>query len=1051
MKLYLIILTVLLPAVIFSQGEGQNWYFGNEAGLNFSTNPPTAMLNGQINQWEGVSSISDPQGNLLFYTNGMTVWNANHNIMQNGTGLLGDWSSTQSAVVVPYPYFPDLYYLFTVDELGGAVRYSLIDMSLNSGLGGVTTTKNVLLFSNASEKITAVRHDNNSDIWVITHEWGTNNFRSYLVDACNGLNTTPVISSTGTVHNHQSGGVNTGSIGYLKASPQGNKVGLAIYTQAGVSATHFELFDFNSATGVLSNPLSLPSPNPTLPPGESFMRPYGVEFSPDGTFFYGGLNTTGQIYQYDLLAGNNSSIAASATLIGTGTGPNINKIGGLQLAIDGNIYVSRDAISFLGRIDNPNTFGASYVDNGVSLLGRAGRLGLPTFIQSFFLDLPDIWIGYSGDDCEGNDIYFSLNGTDLPLVTSVDWSFSNGDTYNNMPGSATVNTSFNTSGTQTVTATYYFDCYYVVLTGVFEVFPSPNVNISNAPATFCSDDPIVTLSGSPSGGTWSGPGIISNGFNPSAAGPGTHTITYSYTSSNGCSSTDDVQFTVNSIPTLGNAPTPNDADCGLSNGSLTGASINGNGGFNYSWTNNSGSVVGNNLNLTNIPAGLYTLNVSDINGCTNSFGPFSISNPGAPSAPAINVSANEGCVNEEVTFSIVNPDANIDYDWSGPNSFNSTATSFTINLNTTTAGNYCVIATEANCTSSSACEIVTLNPSPQIYLTSDSQDDSYCANEDITITADGAQSYSWTGPANFSSNQVSFTIQNPTSQNTGWYVVEGENEFGCTSQDSIEIEVNDLPMANASADGDASLTYCEGGDGLLFGSGGSSYNWVGPNNFTSSEQNPVINNFGFAFEGTYVLTVVDDNGCSAMDSVELAVSAFEDVTITAPDTALCTGETVTLSAFGATDFEWTGPNGFTSSGQQITINNLNAENTGIYIVTGTNEFGCTDTDSVAISLLNGPDCFFVPGLVTPNGDNLNDEWVITGIETFPNAEITIFNRWGNMVFNAAPYDNDWKGEVNKGVNMGDGSGKLPTGTYFYVIELNDGESEAIKGYLELQY
>lgn len=1051
MRLLTAFIASLLATFAWGQGEGQNWYFGNEAGVSFGTVPPTAMLDGQVNQWEGVASISDPQGNLLFYTEGMTVWNANHDVMQNGTGLLGHWSSTQSAVVVPYPYFPDLYYLFTVDELGGAVRYSIIDMSLDGGLGGVTTTKNVLLFNNAAEKITAVRHANNSDIWVITHEWGTNNFRTYLVDACNGLNTTPVISSVGTVHNHVSGGFNTGSIGYLKASPQGDKVGLALYTQNSINDTHFELFDFDNATGVLSNPLSLPSPNPTLPPGESFMRPYGVEFSPDGTFFYGGLNTTGQIYQYDLLAGSNAAIAASATLIGTGTGPNINKIGALQLAIDGNIYVARDMVSFLGRINNPNSFAANYTDNAVSLLGRNSRIGLPTFIQSFFLDLPDIWIGYSGDDCEGEDIFFGLNGTDLPLVTSVDWSFSNGATFNNMAGSATVNTSFNTPGTHTVTATYYFDCYFVVLSGVFEVFPNPTVTINNIDATFCSDDPTVTLSGSPSGGTWSGPGVSSNVFNPASPGAGTHTISYAYTNSQGCSASDDVNFTVNTIPTLAAAPSSTAADCGLNNGALTGTSINGNGGFTYSWTNSSGTVVGTSLDLTNVPAGQYTLLVTDANGCTNSFGPFSIANPGAPDAPTVSASANEGCLDESITIAITNPDASVTYDWSGPGSFNSSADNFTVNLSSTTAGTYCVTATESNCTSGSTCVTISLNPSPQLYLSTSSENDAICSLEDITITADGATNYSWTGPSGFTSNQANFTISSATIANSGWYVATGTNEFGCSSTDSIEVTVNELPSANASADEDASITYCEGGEGLLFGAGGGTYAWNGPNNYSSSDQNPVIPNFGFAYEGWYFLTVTDANGCQAMDSVELSVSAFEDVFVVAPDTALCTGETLTLSATGGDDYVWFGPNGFEASTETITIEDFTAENSGYYVVTGTNEFGCADTDSVFISLLNDPDCFFIPTLVTPDGDNLNDFWVITGIENFPNAEVTIFNRWGNMVFNASPYNNDWAGEVNKGVNVGDGSGTLPTGTYFYVIELNDGESKPFKGYLELQY
>eukprot|EP01035_Chromulina_nebulosa_P055523 gene55523-76076_t len=91
---------IAVPLSIQAQKENNIWYFGNNCGLDFSTTPPTALTNGKINTNEGCSSVSDAQGNLLFYTDGLTVWNKNHAVMDNGTGLKGNSSSTQSSVVV---------------------------------------------------------------------------------------------------------------------------------------------------------------------------------------------------------------------------------------------------------------------------------------------------------------------------------------------------------------------------------------------------------------------------------------------------------------------------------------------------------------------------------------------------------------------------------------------------------------------------------------------------------------------------------------------------------------------------------------------------------------------------------------------------------------------------------------------------------------------------------------------------------------------------------------------------------------------------------------
>jgi hypothetical protein len=112
MKNFLAVVFIFLSSVVFSQGETDNWYFGQNAGLNFATNPPTPLLDGELDTNEGCAVLSDSDGNLLFYTDGSTVWNRNHDIMMNGTGLLGDSSSTQSAIIIPKPEDNNIFYIF---------------------------------------------------------------------------------------------------------------------------------------------------------------------------------------------------------------------------------------------------------------------------------------------------------------------------------------------------------------------------------------------------------------------------------------------------------------------------------------------------------------------------------------------------------------------------------------------------------------------------------------------------------------------------------------------------------------------------------------------------------------------------------------------------------------------------------------------------------------------------------------------------------------------------------------------------------------------------
>ncbi|HHG84456.1 MAG TPA: hypothetical protein ENJ82_06890, partial [Bacteroidetes bacterium] len=134
------------------QKENDTWYFGGRAGVSFSGGAAFGIPGGQMMQLEGAATISDGNGNLMMYTDGQSVWDRNHNVMPNGSGLLSGPSSAMAAVIVPQPCNQSRYYLFVVnDRTSGSMNplsgltYSIVDMSQNNGLGSIVSgQKNIL-------------------------------------------------------------------------------------------------------------------------------------------------------------------------------------------------------------------------------------------------------------------------------------------------------------------------------------------------------------------------------------------------------------------------------------------------------------------------------------------------------------------------------------------------------------------------------------------------------------------------------------------------------------------------------------------------------------------------------------------------------------------------------------------------------------------------------------------------------------------------------------------------------------------------------------------
>jgi gliding motility-associated-like protein len=386
------------------------WYFGNGAGLDFSSGSPVAITNGALHAKEGCSSICDLNGNLLFYTDGDTVWNRNHNPMPNGTGL-GSWdcavgvdnSGLQGALIVPHPGNPNQYYIFTtgcIEDLGAdGYRYSLVDMTLDGGFGDVVVSqKRVLLYAPGVEGLTATQHANGRDYWIITHEQDNNVFRVFLIDP-SGINTTPIIQYVGMPMVPGYYGVS------LEISPDKSKLALTfcnLYDPLGL----LEILNFDANTGMLSHFVFLKGCS------------YWSAFSSNSQKVYYTISGN-HLFSFTLCYKDTIEIQNSYDSIVPYSWyfPNTT-FGDIQLANNGEIYIAYyygDSISY---IDNINHYSPNFYLKSVFLGGKISRDNMPNLMNFAFavdentciveneLFIPNV---FSPNGDEANDL-FSIEG-----------------------------------------------------------------------------------------------------------------------------------------------------------------------------------------------------------------------------------------------------------------------------------------------------------------------------------------------------------------------------------------------------------------------------------------------------------------------------------------------------------------------------------------------------------------------------------------------------------------------------------------------------------------
>ena len=318
---------------------------------------------------------------------------------------------------------------------------------------------------------------------------------------------------------------------------------------------------------------------------------------------------------------------------------------------------------------------------------------------------------------------------------------------------------------------------------------------------------------------------------------------------------------------------------------------------------------------------------------------------------------------------------------------------------------------------------------PQINAGSDL---SVCEGETASLTATGADTYAWD---NGVVNGQPFT---PTID--GYYTVVGSDTLGCSNTVSVFLDVlqptsstispiscntytapNNAVYTNSgqytaiipnAAGCDSTitinLTINNSNSGIDSKTACDSYTWIDGNTYTESTNSAIF-------------TLQNANGCDSVVTLNLTINKLQSLNA-GSDQTVCKGENVTLTASGAETYSW-------NNGVSDAIAFSPPLGTTTYTVTGTDGNGCTDTDEVIVT---SEYCFEIPGALSPNSDNNNDTWEISGLQNYPNAIISVFDRWGQKVFEGTSTSAPWDGKHQ--------DKDLPTADYYYVIELGNGDN-----------
>ncbi len=623
----------------FSQHKEANiWYLGFRGGLDFNSGEPVVTPYSYASSYGGFQGNAvqcDTSGVVLFYSEGVHIYNRERNIMLNGEDLAGgDPISSQRVLIVQQPDHDNIYYVFIVGRGPGSTSsysglwYNIVDMEKDGTLGEVVQ-RDVFIPAayDARNLLFSLKHKNQHDIFIITHKGTEKKYAAFMLSS-NGFNTTPVLSES------QNNNIANNSCGsYIKVSY--NKKYL-FFSDIDDFPGFIEICKFDDETGSVEYMYTEYKMNAQ---GEN-MHPSGIEFSPDSKYAYIAFNNRNHsvnIYQYDMQYVENAGQFTNSAISISMDGPGL----GLQLATDGKIY---------GSYNPPDAGATTWEYQYVSVIHKPWERGAACNFEADAIDLTDPCYGPSLVNihldylyrfewegiCSGPDNGIAFKPNFQPVPASITWNFNDPD-----------------SGADSI-STELYPVHYFTHGGEFEVSadlnypPTPNypfgrfehtsrvVTVVQSPQPDLGADTLVcegtevTLNAGSEDGmyAWSdGTTFGHNIFNLTVADTGIYWV--QVTNSNGCSTKDSIHvgwFNKAVFNETNMVITP--TSCGGSNGSIAGIQIESVMTVSTMWYDGNDNLIGNTIDIDNLSVGNYFLHVTDTNGCITVSDSYTVSDAG---------------------------------------------------------------------------------------------------------------------------------------------------------------------------------------------------------------------------------------------------------------------------------------------------------------------------------------------------------------------------------------------------------------------------------------
>ncbi len=566
-------------------------------------------------------------------------------------------------------------------------------------------------------------------------------------------------------------------------------------------------------------------------------------------------------------------------------------------------------------------------------------------------------------------------------------------------------------------------------TSVITVNPLPVLSAGTY-GPVCEDASSLTLSGTPAGGAFSGPGVTGTSFNPSVAGVGSHAITYTFTDANGCGNSATTTIVVNAVPTAAAGVYP--AICFETapitlNGAPAGGTFTGPG------------VTGNVFNPSVAGAGIHTIvySYTSTAGCSqNSSTTVEVFPRPVASFTATNSICQDG-TSTLTSTSTISSGSISNWNWNlGDGNAPSYTNGNSFAISYTAANDYTVQLTtvsDKGCVSLPATQTVSVHPLPVVNFDLPGNICMPGGNAQFTnkttVADNSTLTYTWDFGDGNTSGAASPAYVYGVSGSYNVSLV-ATSAFGCVDQATKTLDsFFDKPVALFTVN---SQEICQGEDNNFTDAStptGSiqSWAWTFNDGSTSATANPVKK---YNSPGVYNVQLVVKNtaGCPS-DPFIMPVTVHLQPRIDAgPSFVVPLGTPIQFGASANSaglNFSWSPPFGLSDA--NALKPSLVASIDQTYTLTATGDNGCTATDFLTVKILKP---VVVPNIFTPNGDNIHDRWVIQHIADYPGASVEVFNRYGQQVFFSAGYATPWDGKY-KGKDM-------PVGTYYYVIKLNNG-------------